>query len=622
MEPLLKMDPLAMPSPFDGPRPTQRVLRPLDIDFTDITYTVPAGIETKPVLKGVSGTFKAGELTAIMGPSGAGKTSLLNVLTGFLSEGMKGSVRVNGVERNLSTFRKSSCYILQSDQLHPHFTVLETMDMAANLKLGPGVGKKARKIEVDNVLDRLGLQACANTRASELSGGQQKRLSIGLELLDNPPIMFLDEPTTGLDSSSCTSCVKLLRSLASQGRTIVCTIHQPSASLWEMFDHVYVLAEGKCVYQGDSIQAVSFLDGLGISCPLYHNPADFILEVTNGDLFSNGSLISKSDHQLILQKMGEASKTDKWRRKTFRHFHQNTLLEKPGIFSVLRAQKQGVSEWSKFSILTGRFTKQFLRDWTMTYLKLIFHVLVGIVLGLLYQGSGQDGARSIANMGFFLVTLVYLAYTSMMPAVLRFPPEMNVVRKERFNNWYSLRTYYAAFTVVDTPLQLLFCSSYVLVSYFLSSQSLEPFRVVMFVSICLITSLVAETVGLVLGALCSPKVGTFAGAYSTALWIVLSGFLLLHDHIPYVLRWMPFISYLHYGFEGLAITQYGFGRGTLECPMDDYCHYKYPKALLAELSVNPDNYWLDFGILSGFLVVLRIISYWALKKKLNSLNCK
>ncbi|XP_059477501.1 ATP-binding cassette sub-family G member 1-like isoform X2 [Neocloeon triangulifer] len=557
-----------------------------------------------------------------MGPSGAGKTSLLNVLTGFLSEGMKGSVRVNGMERNLSTFKKSSCYILQSDQLHSHFTVLETMYMAASLKLGPGVGRKARKIEVDNVLDRLGLRVCANTRASELSGGQQKRLSIGLELLDNPPIMFLDEPTTGLDSSSCSSCVKLLRSLASQGRTIVCTIHQPSASLWEMFDHVYVLAEGKCVYQGDSFQAVSFLASLRLPCPLYHNPADFMLEVASGELFANGNLIGKQEHQAILQQMVVASKTDKWRRKTYRSFQQNTITLGDTTSVLHRAQKQGVSEWSKFCILTHRITKQFLRDWTMTYLKLGLHLLVGIVLGLLYQGSGQDGARSIANMGFFLVTLVYLAYTSMMPAVLRFPTEMNVLRKERFNNWYSLRTYYAAFTVADTPLQLLFCASYVLVSYFLSSQSLDPFRVIMFVTICLIISLLAETIGLILGAVCSPKVGTFAGAYSTALWIVLSGFLLLYTHTPKFLRWMHYISYLHYGFEALAITQYGYDRQTLECPEDEYCHYKYPKALLTELSIDPDNYWLDFGVLIGILVALRIVTYWALKKRLNSLNCK
>ncbi|XP_012259311.1 ATP-binding cassette sub-family G member 1 [Athalia rosae] len=582
----------------------------IDIEFESLTYSAKRGFRgvKKNILNGLTGSFKSGELTAIMGPSGAGKSTLLNILTGFKKNNVGGKVSYIGADgkQGWNEYKKESCYIQQDDQLHVLFTVNEAMHIAADLKLGNSLNKKAKQMVIDDVLDTLDLTKTKETRCDRLSGGQKKRLSIALELLDNPPVMFLDEPTTGLDSSSSLQCVSMLKSLARGGRTIICTIHQPSAAIYEMFDHIYLIAEGHCVYQGAASSTVDYLNSVGLTCPKYHNPADYIIEVVN------------KEYGNFNEQLATACREGNWRGPpAIKNIHVPEITRRYSDEGKATVLINPPSEFTRFWVLLNRSFIQLYRDWTVTHLKLGLHFMVGVLLGLLYIDAGGDGSKTLSNVGYLLVSSVYLCYTSMMPAVLRFPSELPMLRKEQFNNWYQLRTFYAAYLVANLPVQMLFAVVYCSVSYFLSSQPLDWNRFLMFVAIAILTTLTAEGLGLVLGTTVNPINGTFLGAVMTAAMLTFAGFLVLFNHMPAVLYYISYFSYLRYSLEGLVQSVYGFNRENLPCPDHEiYCHYRIPKAVLTELAMNDNKYWLDIILLFAHFVVLRILAYCTLKRKL------
>lgn len=582
----------------------------IDIEFNDIVYEVHGGLlrkERKEILKRINGRFRYGQLSAIMGPSGAGKSSLLNALTGF-KRCCTGEIRYveNGNKQARKEYEKQCCYIQQDDQFYPLFTVWETMWMASNLKIGRNLNKKLKEMLIEEILQDLDLGKSKHTRCGRLSGGQKKRLSIALELIDNPPIMFLDEPTTGLDSQSCTQCIRLLRNLAKTGRTIVCTIHQPSAVIYEMFDYVYLLADGRCMYKGATRDTIPYFASVGLHCPKYHNPADFMIEVLNneyGNFTDQLVALAERNGNKYWKGNGDApisrKEDDECRGKRMKKL---VFIRQP-------------SEYEKLFVLMNRYTIHLFRDWTNIYLKLGLHFLIGILLGLLYLGAGQDGSRSINNVGLLQVVLIYLCYTSMMPAVLLFPSEMPVLKKERFNNWYKLKTYYVASFICSIPIQIIFSVVYVLPIYFISRQPLDTARFLMFLLPAILITLISESIGLVIGSMLNPVNGTFLGAILACSMLAFSGFMILFNHMPRFMYYISYVSYIKYSLHALVLAMYDYNREKLFCPVV-YCHYSTPTKILSELSMTDRNFWIDIAILVFSYVIFKIAGYCTLKRTL------
>ncbi|XP_034256947.1 ATP-binding cassette sub-family G member 4-like [Thrips palmi] len=621
----------------------------VDIQFTNLAYSVSEGRKRgyKTLLKTVSGAFWSGELTAIMGPSGAGKSTLMNSLAGYRTSALSGNILVNGRPRNLRRFRKMSCYIMQDDQLLPHLTVREYMIVSANLKLSDHIGAAAKRRIVDELLETLGLCECQDTRTGSLSGGQRKRLSIALELVNNPPVMFLDEPTSGLDSSSCFQCLSLLKSLSQGGRTIVCTIHQPSARLFEMFDQLYALAEGQCIYQGSVHGVVPFLASMGLECPSYHNPADYVMEVACGEhgehvpklvtavangkcnnLYQtgksalqqpgNGASLSAStcDCGLSVSSMRSGPGAPDSCQSCPSCAHSATTLLDSSDES-LSGGGFPTSTASQFCILLKRTFLSIMRDQTLTQFRLISHLTVGLLLGAIYYGIGNEASKVMNNAGCIFFTVLFVMFTAMMPTILTFPMEMSVFVREHLNYWYSLKSFYLAKTVADLPFQLAFSVVYVCIVYWMTAQPMEASRFFMVLAMCLLVSLVAQSLGLLIGAGMSVESGVFLGPVTSVPVLLFSGFFVNFNTIPPYLQWLSYLSYVRYGFEGAMVSVYGLDRQKLHCS-EPYCHYKSPKKFLMDMDMADANFWLDAAALFAFFLILRSLTYFILRLKLRS----
>ncbi|KAK9869920.1 hypothetical protein WA026_006018 [Henosepilachna vigintioctopunctata] len=586
---------------------------PIDISFQNIVYNAPLGFRkgSKKILHSINGRFPPGQLIAIMGPSGAGKSTLLDILSGYRRTDIEGSVLINGENRDLKTFRKMTCYITQEDRLQPLLTVKENMMIAADLKLPTDTTMREKLRIIHEILVTLSLVKAEQTLTGQLSGGQRKRLSIALELISNPLVLFLDEPTTGLDSSSCSQCINLLQTLARQGRTIVCTIHQPSASMFQVFDQVYVLSEGKCLYQGSATNMVQFFNEIGASCPMYHNPADYVIEIACGEYGSQiiDKMVHLSDNGRSLHYFNNPHSLPDVRslKEKADHEYQHEGQE----------ELEATSQWNQLKVLMRRGWIKMKRDETLTYMRIIVNIAVGIMLGTLYWQIGNNASRTLDNYNLLFSILMHCMMSPMMLTILTFPGEMSILIKEHFNRWYTLKMYFLSVTIMDIPLSILCGTIFGVIIYYMTGQPLVFERFLMFLAISLLVTFVAQSFGLMIGSIFDVVNGNFVGPTTAVPIMMFAGFGVRINDLPGWLYWGSYVSYLRYGLEGLVGAIYGMKRGKLECPEEaDYCLHAAPSRFLEEIGVRGDQFWNDIVALLIFIGVLKLLAYFLLRLKL------
>ncbi|KAL7010037.1 hypothetical protein EMMF5_000056 [Cystobasidiomycetes sp. EMM_F5] len=432
------------------------------------------GRSGRVVLDDLSGELPYGAFMAILGPSGAGKSTFVDILAGKRKIGrVRGSVHISSTgDRSASAVRIG--YVDQADILPENLTVREALMFAARLKLSEAISDDEKAERVWQVLGQLGLQDIANSRIGSgerrgISGGERRRLSIGLELIALPSILILDEPTSGLDSTSAAKVVAVLRDLAHNedptfGRTtIVATIHQPSSQIFHAFDTILVLSsQGLQIYLGPAASATAYFAAQGMPCPKDWNPADHLLDIASSPNCSKQNLIPihNLDKSRSSDSRGDTSgpPSDDY-LASYGGVANRTSDEHDGNNNYVpvkaRAARPVTTRLTQFQALSHREFLNLRRDYSLIIMHNVVAAIVGLFVGGLYFKVDTTIAGFQDRIGalFFLGALVAF---SALSALSNLSVVKSLFLRERASAYYGPIVWMLSRAIWDiVPLRLL-----------------------------------------------------------------------------------------------------------------------------------------------------------------------
>eukprot|EP00899_Mesostigma_viride_P012079 jgi/Mesvir1/20872/Mv07952-RA.1 len=530
---------------------------PSHLSWYDLQYTVtPPKKPPIEILRGVSGHCRAGDLLAIMGSSGGGKTSLLNCLSGRLATGrVEGTILLNNQPLVRSDFKRMHAYVTQDDLMMETQTPRELLLFSARLRLSADVNTAKLRLIVDKTLETLGLSNVAdnivgNPTMGGLSGGERKRVNIGIEIIADPPVLFVDEPTSGLDSFTAESVMLILKQLATAGKIVLSTIHQPSSNICNLFDDLLILHRGGVAYAGPASHAINHFDAIGLPCPPNYNPADHyiaeLMKQTRGignegvDFVGAFKASAMGLRQMSLppaiRPAPSRARSKIERRKTLGRAENWVPL----------------GYWGQIWILGVRNWRNYMRDKVGMRARVAQTLFFGLITGLIFLDVQNSVAGVQDRSGLLFFVPLNQGLTAMLSAVLIFPIEKKIFMREVASDFYTVGAYYLSKNVSEAPFQLFFPLIFNIIVYFMAG--LRPGASYFFItySIIMLVAFAAQSIGIMVGALApNPALAVALTPMTIIPFILTSGLLANRERLNDAWVWLEKISFMSYGYEGL-----------------------------------------------------------------------
>ncbi|KAJ0028883.1 hypothetical protein Pint_35518 [Pistacia integerrima] len=526
----------------------------------------------KVLLDNISGEAREGEIMAILGASGSGKSTLIDALAGRIGkESLKGTISLNGEVLESRLLKVISAYVMQDDLLFPMLTVQETLMFSAEFKLPRYFTKKMKQARIQALIDQLGLRTAGNTIIGDekhrgISGGERRRVSIGVDIVHDPILLFLDEPISGLDSTSAFMIVKVLKRIAKSGSIVIMSIHQPSYRILSLLDRSVFLSRGQTVYSGALAGLSHFFSNFGHPVPENGNETEFALDLIRELEEIPGGITSLVNFNKAWQTlMKHANKVDDQPKVSLKYAMKTSIakgkLVSAGTSTNNSNQTSSVQTfanpfWIEIIVISKRLLINSRRMPELFKIRLGVVFFTAFVLGTLYWRLSNSPQGTEGRLGFLasaMTTILYICAHE-IPA---YHQERYIFIRETAYNAYRHSSYVLAHSLVSIPSMIILSSAFSASTFWAVGlaggfSGFFFFFITIFTTFWAGSSFMAFFSGLVTNLI----VGFTSVAAILGYFLIFSGFYISPRQIPFYWKWLHYVSLVKYPYEAVLQNEY------------------------------------------------------------------
>nr|XP_013029325.2 ATP-binding cassette sub-family G member 5 isoform X1 [Anser cygnoides] len=579
---------------------------------------------TRQILKDVSFHIESGQIMGILGNSGSGKTTLLDAISGRLGhkDSFFGEVYVNGRHLKKEQFRDCFSYVPQNDALLSFLTIQESLTYTALLALQKCSNSVIKK-KVDAVMAELSLSHIADKIIGShifvgISGGERRRVSIAAQLLQDPKVMLLDEPTTGLDCLTANQIVSLLSELAHKDRIVIITIHQPRSELFRLFDKIAIMSFGEMVFCGNPMEMITFFSNCGYSCPEQSNPFDFYVDLTSVDTRSKERELETYSR---VQVITSAYKNSEIFSKVLTAIERTRCMkDRPPIPFK---NKDSPGAFSKLWILFRRITRNFSRDKMGIIMRLLQNLLFGLFVAFFLLRLRTDVEKGAVQdrVGLIYQCVSAPPYTGLLNAVALFPPLRAISDQESKDGLYKKWQMLLAYILHFLPFSVISAAIFSIFIYWTVGLYPDASRFGIFFAVVFASHVIGELLTLVmLGVVQNPNIVQSGVVLLNSAGVVAgTGLVRTIEEMPTPFKILSYLTFQKYSSEILVVNEfYGLsftcGGANGSTTINSACIFTHgiqfiDKTFPGALS----RFTMDFLLLYAFVPVLAVIAILSFK---------